>query len=221
MTTPTPPPPPTHLLPYTALKTYRERIRAMLDDPECHGDLLLLGLSLLDYAVLRTTRDEKTFKFYADQVFDTRWNNAYRIKDVLRGDIRRYDALADDDTSMWGRTCGAPMIRRHGPCGQSASAHRAMLTDPDTGRKQWVAACKRHGAWFEATVLANRRLVEQHEHPVRPAANAGGVLRRHIPEIGWEAVWLDIDPKWTAPPEDEPVEVPLRPRLTLLLGGAS
>lgn len=110
------------------------------------------------------------------------------------------------------------MIRRQGPCGQSASL-RAMLTDATTGRKQWLAACSRHRDWFEGRVRSNRAEVEV-ANPERPPANAGGVLARHIPEIDWEATWIKLDPTWTPPPEVEPEEVPLTPRLRLVLGGA-
>lgn len=201
---------------YSTLREYHKRVADMLDDPECTGDLLLLGLSLLDFAVLRTTRD-KTFEFYAARVFHGRVG--YRVKGILRDDIRRYDALKDADANDPARRCGAPMVRRQGPCGNSAG-RRALLTDATTGRQQWIAACSRHADWFETRVRANRAEVEV-ANPERPPANAGGVLARHIPEIDWKAVWLDIDPKWTPPPEVKPEEVPLKPRLTLVLGGAS
>lgn len=201
---------------YSALRDYRRRIAAMLDDPECTGDLFALGVSLLDFAVLRINDDEKSWKFYGGRVWGPdahRW----KIRDTLRKDIRRYDAIGDAESNDPARRCGAPMIRRQGPCGQSGSL-RTMLTDPDTGRKQWIAACSRHRDWFEARVRGNRLAIEQTEPVTRPAANAGGVLARHIPEINWEKTWLQIDPKWTRPPEAEPKEVPLRPRLTLVLG---
>ncbi|WP_377324722.1 hypothetical protein ACFJIY_07575 [Pimelobacter simplex] len=200
---------------YSALREYRKRIAAMLDDPECTGDLLSLGISLLDFAVLRVSRDEKKFEFYARRSWGDR---NYRTRSVLKSDIRRYDALKDADTCSPARECGAPMVRRKGPCGQSAG-RRALLTDADTGRKQWIAACSRHRDWFEARVRSNRAEIEV-SNPERPAANAGGVLARHIPEIDWVAVWKDLDPAWTPPPERKPEEVPLKPRLTLVLGGA-
>jgi hypothetical protein len=205
-------------LTYSALREYRKRIRAMLDDPECNDDLLGLGIALLDFAILRIDRDERTWRHYAEQA----WGEAgdYRIRGVLKRDIRRYDAAKDADAVDPMRKCAAPMVRRQGACGQSAF-RRTMLTDPDTGRRQWLAACRRHEDWFTARVRDNRLAVDAVEEVTRPPANAGGVLARHIPEIAWEETWRKLDPNWTPPPEAEPEEVPLKPRLTLVLGGAS
>jgi hypothetical protein len=201
---------------FSALREYRRRVAAMLEDPDCTDDLFALGVSLLDFAVLRLDREERTWRYYGERA----WGKAHgwKIREVLRKDIRRYDAVKDAEQRDPARRCGAPMMRRQGPCGQSAS-QRAMLTDADTGRKQWLGACSRHREWFEGRVRSNRAEVEV-ANPVRPAANAGGVLARHIPEIDWEATWIKLDPKWTPPPEVEPEEVPIKPRLTLVLGGA-
>lgn len=199
---------------YSALREYRKRIAAMLDDPECAGDLFGLGVALLDFAVLRIERDERTWKHYAQKAWGR--GSDYRIRGVLRGDIRRYDAIKDAEERDPARRCGAAMIRRQGPCGQSAS-RRAMLTDSLTGRKQWIAGCKRHEEWFNAQVRANRAEVDEIAEAVRPAANAGGVLARHIPEIDWHAAWTKLDPTWTPPPESEPEEVPVFPKLRLVL----
>lgn len=201
---------------YSALREYRKRIAAMLDDPECTSDLFALGVSLLDFAVLRETPD-KSWDFYADRVLDaTNWRRAH-VRDVLRKDIRRYDALKDADAVGPARECGAPMVRRQGPCGQSAS-RRSMLTDPLTGRKQWLAGCKRHEEWFNAQVRANRASQAEVAEAVRPPANTGGVLARHIPEIDWEGAWRKLDPTWSPPPEAEPESVPVFPKLRLVLG---
>lgn len=198
---------------YSALREYRKRIAAMLDDPDCVGDLFGLGVALLDFAILRD-RDEKNWAYYADRVWD--FKHASKTRDVLRKDIRRYDAIKDAEERDPARRCGAPMVRRQGPCGQSAS-RRAMLTDTLTGRKQWLAGCKRHEEWFNERVRANRADIEDVAEAVRPAANAGGVLARHIPEIDWEAVWLKLDPSWVAPPEAEPEVVSVFPKLRLVL----
>lgn len=202
---------------YTALREYRKRVKAMLDDPECVGDLFGLGIALLDFAVLRINRDERSWQYYADQTFEH--THKWAIRDVLRKDIRRYDALKDAESSDPRRKCGAPMVRRQGPCGQSAG-RQAMLTDTLTGRKQWIAGCKRHEDWFNAQVRANRAEVGEIAEAVRPAANAGGVLARHIPEIDWHAAWVKLDPSWVAPPEQEPEVVPVFPKLRLVLGSA-
>jgi hypothetical protein len=205
-------------LTFTALREYRRRVAAMLDDPECGGELFSLGVALLDFAVLKTS-DDKTWKHYADRAWGNSPYGRWQIRDVLRKDIRRYDAIADAESSGPRRACGAPMIRRQGPCGKSASI-QTMLTDVDTGRRQWIAACARHREWFDARTFANRQAVDTAEKVVVPAANAGGVLARHIPEIDWPALWVTLQPGWTPPPESEPEEVHLKPRLRLVLGGA-
>lgn len=199
-------------LTYSALREYRKRIEAMLADPECTDDLFSLGVALLDFAVLRH-RDNKSWQHYTNQVWDRAGD--YRIHGVLRSDIRRYDAIKDTEERDVARRCGAPMIRRQGPCGQSAS-RRAMLTDTLTGRKQWIAGCTRHEDWFNARVRENRAEVDEIAEAVRPPANAGGVLARHIPEIDWESVWVKLDPSWTPPPEQEPEAVPVFPKLRLV-----
>lgn len=202
---------------YSALREYRKRVKAMLDDPECTGDLFGLGVALLDFAVMGD-RDERTWKHYAVRAWGDKagYTSRYGIREVLRKDIRRYDAIKDAEERDPARRCGAPMIRRQGPCGQSAS-RRAMLTDALTGRRQWIAGCKRHEDWFNTQVRANRAEVSEIAEAVRPPANAGGVLARHIPEIDWQALWLTLDPEWTAPPEAEPEVVPVFPRLRLVL----
>lgn len=208
---------------YSALREYRKRIAAMLDDPECTEDLFSLGVALLDFAVLRVDRNERNWRFYAELAWGARASD-WRIRGVLKSDIRRYDALKDAESKDPVARCGSPMIRRQGPCGQSGTL-RALLTDPITGRKQWISACSRHRDWFNERVRSNRLAVQVHseENPgaIRPFANAGGVLARHIPEIDWESTWRKIDKDWTPPPEGEPEVVPVAPKLRLVLGGAS
>lgn len=198
---------------YTALREYRRRIAAMFADPDCTGDLLLLGIALLDKVVLRCETSDAS-AYYGAKAGLKKW----QVTAALRGDIRRYDALKDADSRDPARRCGAPMMRRQGPCGQSAS-RRALLTDPDTGRQQWVAACSRHVEWFDGRVRANRAHCEV-ETVAIPAANAGGVLARHIPEIDWHVTWSKLDPRWTPPPEGEDEPTGVVPKLTLVLGGA-
>jgi hypothetical protein len=42
------------------------------------------------------------------------------------------------------------------------------------------------------------------------------VLARHLPELDWHALWADLDPRWSPPPE---VDAWTPPRFTLLTGG--
>jgi hypothetical protein len=201
---------------FSALRDYRRRIAAMLADPECTSDLLALGVALLDFAILRIDRDERSWAHYAELAWGDK--SKWRIRDVLRSDIRRYDAIKDATARDPARRCGAPMVRRQSACGNSAG-RRALLTDPDTGRKQWIAACSRHADWFDARVRSNRQACEV-ETIVIPAANSGGVLARHIPEIDWESTWRKLDPSWTPPPEGQDEPTGIKPKLTLVLGGA-
>lgn len=233
---------------YANLLTYQARIARMLADPECVGDLFSLGVSLLDWVVLglgqpepeaevvpdgvvklpaKSRRSKKPtgrpepqpWSYYAARVWDRPGRVHWRIKEVLRNDTRRYDAIADAESRGTARLCGAPMIRRAGPCNTSATV-RGMLTDPYTGRKQWISACTRHRDWFNEQVRANRAAEGDVQAIAVPAANTGGVLARHIPEIDWKHVWKQLDPNWVEPPEseDEPVEV--MPKLRLILGGS-
>lgn len=202
---------------FSVLREYRRRIEAMLDDPECSGDLFALGVSLLDYAILRIDVNERSWRYYGSRAWGSD-RHGYTVRDVLRRDIRRYDALKDAEARDPACRCGAPMIRRKGPCGNSAG-RRALLTDPDTGRKQWLAACSRHADWFDVRVRANRERCEVETITI-PAANTGGVLARHIPEIDWQATWRKLDPTWTPPPEGEDEPTRSKPKLSLILGGA-
>ena len=90
------------------------------------------------------------------------------------------------------------------------------LTDPVTGHRRAVGACSRPAcrAWFADLLARNAAELKAHPPPV-PAANTGGVLERHLPEINWWKVWRHVDKNWSPPPEGEKFE---RPKLTLLLG---
>lgn len=201
---------------FTALREYRRRAAAMLDDPECTGELLSLGIALLDFVVLRM-RDEKNFGYYAQRAWGDK--SRWRIQSVIKADIRRYDALKDADARDPARRCGAPMQRRSGPCGQSAT-RRSLLTDADTGRKQWIAACRRHVDWFDTRIRSNRQHCEVETITI-PAANTGGVLARHLPEIGWDEIYRKYEPSWTPPPEGADEPTGSKPKLTLILGGTT
>lgn len=205
---------------YTALRAHHRTVEAMLADPQCTGDLLLVGMAVSRHVHLRLARPE-------DEAADLTWGDLCRpfiresrngawwlIKSVLQKDIRRYDAFEDNGGHYFEARCGSPMIRRHGPCGQSASI-RAMVADPETGRRSWLAACRRHREWFDHEWAKSRQVEPARE----PAANAGGVLERHIPQIDWHYVWKQVDPNWTPPPEGE--ETTARPKLRLIVGSTA
>ena len=105
------------------------------------------------------------------------------------------------------------MIRRQGPCGQQAG-DRTLVTDRDTGRQQWLAACPRHRDWLTRELVARKDAAGPVER-VDPPANAGGVLERHFPDIEWEPIYEWARPGWT-----EPGERVDAPKLVLIKGSA-
>lgn len=197
------------ILPASAQR-YAKRVRALLDDPDCTGDLLAIGVALAD--LIDLGRSKRTWRAVGTRVYGPkgRWDQLER---ELRRDVRRYDVTHDPDAQQWRSKCAAPMIRREGPCGQQAG-HRTIVTDPDTGRQQYLAACSRHREWFTREVVARRERAADVEK-VDPPANTGGVLERHFPDVRWEGVYEWLRPGWTEP--GERVEAP---RLVLVKGGA-
>lgn len=194
-----------------------------MGDPDCVGDLLLMGIALarwVDYGlpVVDVPREKATWKTLGAQVLKTSSTGHTYIEQTLRSDIRRYDPIKDAGGHFFRARCGAPMVRREGPCGGNAT-QRVLVADAETGRKSWLAACSRHKDWFNAEWSRARTV----EPPRRPIANAGGVLARHIPDIDWPHIYRQIDPAWEPPPEgdyDDELVVE-RPKLRLILGGAS
>lgn len=208
---------------YAALKRHNKRIQAMFDDPACVGDLLLAGVALA--WMVDINRPErlniKAFRLAARPVFPP---NRYgrgpldTLLTVLRADIRRYSIEHDPDSRLkgyWDIPCGAPMIKRSGPCGQHAT-DREEVADHDTGRRRYIGACSRpeHKKWLREVIKRNQ--ADGNEAPV-PAANAGGVLARHLPEIDWYVLYRYLDSKWGPPPEESPWRPPT---LSLHLGDA-
>lgn len=195
------------ILPATAQR-YAKRVRAMIDDPDCQGEILAIGVTLAD--MIDFKRRPWNWSEVGKRVYgpNGKWP---QLKTALREDVRRYDVTHDPDARYWAAKCGAPMIRRAGPCGQQAG-RKTLVTDPDTGRQQWLAACSRHGDWFTRQLVARRELAARVEK-IDPPANTGGVLERHFPDIAWESVYEWLRPGWTEP--GERVEAP---RLVLVRG---
>lgn len=217
---------------YTALRAYERSVAGLIADPDVTGDLLLIGLWLARVEHLgqpeRTDGEGWRTSDIARDVFPLHTRTAmfmlgewdqgqetgpdvWKVNGVLQGDIRRYDWKADQPGSGKGRTpCTGPTPRRD-VCGRP-SLTGALLTDPRTGRRRMLGACRRHGDWWRAQVAANRAACAAVEVP-RPAANAGGRLARHI-RLDWPALWLVLDPTWVAPPE---VDSWVRPDLRLVV----
>ena len=217
---------------YSALRAYDRRVAGMLADPECVGELLLVGIGMARSLDLGepplTSSGSLPIVAIAKQVYGHNWlpssllypnaqtkradSNPYkRIRDVFRHDRRRY--RPEDDTRWHMVTCGRPMVRRDGLCDKDAS-HKQRVIDPVTGFRQWVGACSNRTCrdWLADLVARNARELADNPPPI-PAANTGGVLERHLPEVDWWAVWRSVDPTWTPPPEGRPFE---RPALRLV-----
>ncbi|GIF17250.1 hypothetical protein [Actinoplanes teichomyceticus] len=134
-------------------------------------------------------------------------------------DRRRYSPRTDGDRGLGQATCGRPMQRREGLCGRNASwDQQRQLTDPLTGKRHTVGACSQPNCrtWYADLLARNAAELATHPAPT-PAANTGGVLERHLPEIDWWQVWRHVDKNWTPPPEGERFH---KPTLTLVLGDA-
>ena len=199
-------------LTYSALRAHHRTVAGMLADPDCTGDLLLIGMAVARHVELEPVEP-------SDPTAGLTWGDIcgpwlresavgiqYLIDRALQKDIRRYDPLIDAGQDV---RCTAPMIRRAGACGQRANM-QVLVRDAESGRGRWIAACPRHRDWHRQA-WAQARMVK----PVtQPAANAGGVLPRHIPRVNWAKEWKRIDPGWTAPPEES--TQPRRPALRLL-----
>lgn len=219
---------------YSALRAHERTTSALMADPDVTGDLLLIGLWLSRAVHLRTPAPTSTsgdgwqLTDIADDLFPLATQpggnafgrleasetgpNVWKVVDVVKRDIRRYDVWADQPGGKRGTTpCGGPMIRRE-VCGKRAHTW-SFSTDPETGRRRLLGACSRHMDWYWQQRRENQAALAGIEVP-RPPANAGGCLARHI-NIDWPALWQGLDPEWTAPPE---VDSWVRPKLKLLAG---
>jgi hypothetical protein len=220
------------------LLAHDARLRRMLADPECVGELLLVGIGMarcVDLGDPPWAEDGyMDLREIADRIYGRRQLSSgnilgtihydradisprKRIRGVFFADRRRYSAEVDGDRGFHGVTCGRPMVRREGVCGRNP-AHdlRRRLTDPVTGQRRTIAACSQKAcrAWFADLLARNAAELKQHPAP-QPPANTGGVLQRHLPELNWTKIWARVDETWRPPPEGERFE---RPRLTLLHG---
>jgi hypothetical protein len=221
-------------LTFSQLRSHEKRIAGMLADPECVGELLLVGIGMarsLDLGEPAWVDGSMPLGPIVEAIYGRQWlptrlvgvgklhttadSNPYRrIHSVFHADRRRYDPDFDGGRAWHSLICGRPMIRRDGLCSRNATTTR-RLADPLTGLRSWVGCCSQRTCkdWF-AEVLA-RNVAELKAHPApEPPANTGGVLERHMPEIDWWAVWRHIDKNWSPPPEGERFH---RPKLTLVM----
>jgi hypothetical protein len=189
------------------------RSARMLDDPDLDGELLLVGLAFarfLDFGGVPAGKALNT-NMVARCVWPKNPRRNWSIKRVVAADARTYQPPLRYD--MDGRHCGAPMIRRDGPCGRPSTWSR-LVTDWSTGEQSWLLACARHVPWYDQMCRENRET--KPDRLVVPAANHGGILARHIPEFAWPKIWhWATDGTWVEHPEVEPWKPPT---FTLVLG---
>ena len=220
---------------YATLSAYDKRVAGMLADPECVGELLLVGIAMARSVDLHDPDWDETghmpMKVIAERVYGNRYlpttllgipdrtlsgavRPRKRVRSLFFADRRRYSPELDGDRNYHDATCGRPMVRRDGLCGRNASSPK-RLVDPATGVERWVGSCSQPAckAWFADLLERNCAELAAHPAPV-PPANTGGVLERHLPEIDWWKVWAAVDPNWSPPPEGRAFE---RPTLRLLV----
>lgn len=201
--------------PVPRLDEYYRLIGRMTADPDLHGDLLLLGILMAERLVFGPEGSLDMGEIAA-KVQGPR-PNRHMFMRLLRSDIRRYDPQADPDNARRSHSvpCQAPMIRREGVCGKRAST-AGLLTELETGRRLWGGGCRRHREWWYQYQRDNQIAVKELGSRLpTPAANAGGILARHLPRIDWPDYWRKLDPSWVEPPEVDP-HIP--PTFRLLLG---
>lgn len=183
------------------------RMLRLIQAPNLGGDLLLIGLyyaAQLDFGLPAA----ETLTEMAATLWSAEESDRWRLLKALQGDVRAYRPHRPRVDQ-----CGAPMLRRTGTCGQRSTVIGAFVTDWSTGEKTWVAACGRHRVWFDRVWREN--LAAKPADPPLPAADCGGVLAAHFPELDWPEFWRRIQPWWVEHPE--PVVLP-RPRLRILPG---
>jgi hypothetical protein len=215
-------------IPYAKLRVFYEMVDGMLADPGLNGDLLLLGIYMarryVDEAGETNLGVISELAFGAQRPATVHFlgqrhisnPNHRRMRSVVENDIRRYDYRIDpDNPPITARClCGAPMIRRDSACGKPAVMETTVVR-LETGQRLRIGACRRHEDWYDATDRASREQVKALGDAIpQPPANAGGLLRKHLPMFRWEDYWRKLQPTWVAPPEAEPI---VRPALQLVV----
>jgi hypothetical protein len=201
----------------------------MIMDPDLVGDALLLALGTAEVMHSRhytkAPKSERTWSGIALRVFGDdgdvgrRRDSRRRLQYVIREDIPQYRPPDLDRPGAY--RCDAPMVRREGKCGKSASLSWGDR-NPETGEMRMLGLCTRHrrteyGAEVERLRRVRLQQWRANGEP-EPPANRGGVLARYF-DTDWGVMyeWADPHLSGRAPAEGRP-STPPRPTLTLIRG---
>ena len=189
------------------LRRHDRRVAAMLADPECVGDLLLVGMVLarwLDFTYLPGADVPDITNPEVEQI--AFGGEGRRTLHAVLKDTRRYDP-ANDARQV--TRCGSPFTTSTGACGSQAV--KKALLHLQSGEQRWVGTCVTHGIEFNAIAAAQGATAE----PVTGVANAGGVLARHLPEFDWPELYQSFNKSWK-PPREAPPDGQRRPWLRIV-----
>lgn len=189
------------------LRRHDRRVSAMLADPECVGDLLLVGLVLarwLDFTYLTGADVPDISNTDVEQI--AFGGDGWRSLQAVLDDTRRYDPTSDASQVT---RCGSPFTTSTVVC--AAPAVKKALLHFQPGERRWVGTCMAHTIGFNAVVATQDTTAV----PVTGVANAGGVLARHLPEFDWPALYRSFNKSWK-PPREAPPDGQRRPLLRIV-----
>lgn len=189
------------------LRRHDRRVAAMLADPECSGDLLLVGLVLarwLDFTYLPGGDVPDISNPEVEQI--AFGGKGRRALQAVLDDTRRYDPSSDVHQVT---RCESPFTTSTGAC--ASPAVKKALLHRQSGERRWVGTCLTHAVGFN-TVVATQDATAV---PVTGVANAGGVLARHLPEFDWPELYRSFNKSWK-PPREAPPEGQRRPMLSIV-----
>lgn len=198
-----------------ALETHRV-IEGMIQDPDLTGDLLLIAIAF-QTVVLPGVRG-RTFtrtRTWLDAVSEAAGLRPFSIQMRIGDDTPRYQPPIPG----YDFACDAPMIRRHGTCGQPATT-KGLDINPATGEQWMIGRCSRHNARAIWLARDERRRAWVDNGQPRPPHNTGGILRRHFPDIDWARLYTWAAPHLEQTPGEGKPPTPRPPKLTLIRGGA-
>ena len=157
----------------------------MLNDPDMTGDLLLLGLAVVQFQwwqVAATKKERLASPGWVRQIEGWAGKREGWVKGVVADDVPRYEA---PEIGLW--KCVAPMLRRDTPCGSATGVSLRWAIRAD-GRMVPALACTRHREWQTTTVQAGLDAWTAAGEP-KPEHNSGGALVRHFGSQWTQMYW--------------------------------